>query len=107
MNCKPGNLAIIVRFSSAHNGCAGPRDHENIGRIVEVLFDATTISAQHVAAWAVRPVGTLLLSYFHPRIPGGNHTIMSETMIMPDAWLRPISGTLNEDEIVEDLAITS
>lgn len=74
MNCKPGDLAYIVKAVSNHADC--------IGRIVNVLA-----RAREHGQWSVEFVGEKPLSVASRRM-----------IVAEDAGLRPISGVPIDDE---------
>jgi hypothetical protein len=82
MNCKPGDLAVIVR---SHRG-------RNVGRIVTVVRQHDPADSPrwlHVMpGWVVSPVGTLVV---HPN---------AKCTWAPDAWLRPIRPDEGQDEML-------
>lgn len=94
MNCKPGDLAIIIRAPFA-------------GMMVEVLYEAPRVrhtlpdGHEHVACppgeWVVKSVG----SPFHVRIGSGikRSTRVTSYACCIDSALRPLPGELEAEEI--------
>lgn len=83
MNCKPGDLAYVVR--------ALHEDH--IGKVVEVLNDSMTFP-QAGFCWLVRardPIGAEC-----PKT--GRKLGFFNEVFCPDDWLRPISGVPIEND---------
>ena len=74
MNCKPGDLAVIVSTT----------DPRNRNRIVEILNSSTTVKGYF--CWLVRCPTPLHAS----RLDGTGRFQMSE-LFVPDAWMRPIN----------------
>ncbi|HVI88285.1 MAG TPA: hypothetical protein VM659_08285 [Dongiaceae bacterium] len=90
MNCKPGDLAIVVKACIV----------ENIGKIVEVIGP----SDDHPVLgfrWSIRPQSPMrsvdgidLTTQVGPSL--GN-------LACADDWLRPVSGLPITDEVTDDL----
>ena len=97
LNCKPGDLAIVVNTTLP----------ENLGQIVEVIGTKTKQGPDikgpgHV--WHVRTVSgrpTLLYRY---NGAGGRIDKLAEGPA-PDCRLRPVSGLDNGDAVQEDVAV--
>ena len=85
MNCKPGDLAIIVRCGSVT---------ENIGRIVEVLRAGGEMRGHPL--WVVGCPSPLIAV-----VPETGQRVPRHSGLIPDAWLRPVSG-LPVDEKAPD-----
>lgn len=87
MNCRPGDLAVIV---ASH-----PDNTENIGKLVMVLRRTARQGEAAGCDWLVRTCGGDLVG-------GGRATWTgkSDLAFSPDAWLRPIRG-IREPEQVE------
>lgn len=89
MNCKPGDLAVVIRS-----------DAKNAGKVVEVLRPATKIESEGFRHfnegfhWWVRSAGSPIVS--------GLGVVRTETAL-PDARLRPIRdpGDDATDEMVQ------
>ena len=80
MNCKPGDLAVIVRSA----------DGQAVGRIVECL----RIEGAHSELgpmWRVKTSGKGVVTI---------HGTLAVFFHMPDSWLRPIRDNDGEDEIL-------
>jgi len=88
MNCKPGDLAIIVRSRLAP---------ENIGRIVEIVRRRSTETEKEGPEWLVRCDRNMVERWEH-----GFVRLVTERFYL-DACLRPVSGLPVEDEVTEDL----
>lgn len=87
MNCKPGDLAYLVKAM---------RD-ENVGRVVEVLYrieDDLLMGPM----WKTRACVRLPTTTY-----GGTPNGMRTTADCPDWWLRPISGVPVEDEQYDEV----
>lgn len=88
MNCKPGDLAVIVRSLCG-----------NEGRFVEVVngdvyeLPGDLGLSEFAPLWRIRPLGELVSSW------GVNRAESA----FPDAWLRPIRPGDISDEEVRDL----
>ena len=98
LNCKIGDLAIVVNTQLA----------ENLGQIVEVLGPQTEVSFDlagpgHV--WQVRAVsGRATLMYlFH----ADGRVVMHVEGPAPDCRLRPVCGLSLDDGALEDLGAKS
>jgi hypothetical protein len=84
MNCKPGDIAyIVVECSSA----------PNLGRIVEVLEYRGEHGTGRYPCWLVE--ASAPLNSFNPETKKPSRSALG---IIPDAWLRPISGVQIDDE---------
>lgn len=78
MNCKPGDLAVIVRST----------DGQAVGRFVECLqMDGN--HSEFGPIWRVRTEGRGIVTI---------HGTLAIVLHMPDAWLRPIRPDEGEDE---------
>lgn len=88
VNCKPGDLAIVVRADGAPAA---------IGRVVEVLRLAPDVDG--LPAWVVqfRGVGVV-------RNKESGALTLGVDADCPDAWLRPISGVPVQDEQRDEVA---
>jgi hypothetical protein len=85
VNCKPGDLAIVVRDEF----------EQNIGRIVKVLRESDV----DVGAWLCRAVGDpMLIMSRRTEVPYIDHEGDAY-----DSDLLPISGLPVDDEVTEDL----
>lgn len=84
MNCKPGDLAIIIR---AHLS-------ENVGAIVEVIAPCEYFGEGYWHCRSCTPrrgvIGDRVVS------AAKEHSIL-------DAWMRPISGVPVDDEVKDDI----
>ncbi|KVO11742.1 hypothetical protein [Burkholderia ubonensis] len=89
MNCKQGDLAIIV-----HQSDAAP----NLGRIVEVMEWRGEYGLGKWPCWLVKAPRPM--NVFDPltRLPS-----QSVLGVIPDAWLRPVSGIPTADEILDEV----
>lgn len=86
MNCKPGDLAIIVRSESGNHGC--------IVECITFYANAKFMGHRdHVNCWGVR--GAL-------RNPDRSWPAIREGVdgVIPDAWLRPLRDSDGEDEML-------
>lgn len=80
MNCKPGDLAIIVR-----DAC-----ELNIGKLVRVLDRELSENNE----WRCEAMGTIVAEYFYT---GMKYTCQpGEEVWIEDAFLRPIRGENEE-----------
>lgn len=89
MNCKPGDLAIIMKAILS----------ENIGRIVLVLR-SSDIHPKLGFRWFVKPQNPM-------RIVSGADLVTiapvsTDIGAMPDAWLKPVSGLPMDDEVTNE-----
>lgn len=76
MNCKKGDLAIVVRSVAGNEG--------KIVRCVEFLGDSLFVGGKTYAAWSI-----------DRKLPGILGGMIDRA---PDAWLRPIRDNDQEDE---------
>ncbi|MEI1392190.1 hypothetical protein [Klebsiella pneumoniae] len=93
MNCKPGDLAIVVRVD--HEG-----DLEDIGLIVEVLAP-TPIQfwdSPDSPEWECRT-----RSSRRTRIPSTGAIVLAPEFDVKDSWLRPISGVPVTDDVEDEV----
>jgi hypothetical protein len=83
MNCKPGDLAVLIRSAIP----------ENVGIIVEVVeWMGHVWSNDSITNWRVRPVG------------GPRQTTIGSLQqegAAPDEWLRPVSGLPDTEDTDE------
>lgn len=89
MNCKPGDLAIMIRTLLP----------ENIGKIVEVL-EPLGDDAGLGFRWKVKilsPCRTMSVIDFQSISYG------MTTGGVPDAWLRPVSGLPITDDVTDEV----
>jgi hypothetical protein len=89
MNCKTGDLAIVI-----HQSEAAP----NVGRIVEVIEWAGERGTGRWPCWVVK--ATSPMNAFKPLT---NEPTKSLEGIIPDAWLRPISGLPLDEETRDEV----
>ncbi|MBB5547514.1 hypothetical protein [Paraburkholderia fungorum] len=87
MNCKPGDLAVLMGLSGEWSA--------NNGHIVEVLHLA------YGDTWSVKCIAHVKgfmasLGIFLPAVPG-------EVCECRDKWLRPISGVPVNDEVKDEV----
>lgn len=94
MNCRPGEIARIIRL---------PHAPELEGRLVEVLRSADSSEVIHLSrfghAWMVKALCRLTVDVttgtgqrYRSTVPPG------QELAAPDAWLRPIRPGEGEDE---------
>ncbi|MNT97844.1 hypothetical protein D3C72_2402610 [compost metagenome] len=88
MNCKPGELAILVRADAAPY---------LIGRVVSVI-EAAPDMPPYGPAWVVRFQSPTLV----PRKKTYN-SVMDTDADCPDAWLKPVSGIPTHDEQLDEV----
>jgi len=99
MNCKPGDLAMVVHA----------RRHSNLGKIVKVIRFLGAVNFIHYGVrqdcWlvegSVKPAGGFEIDHWS-RSLGGDASV-------PDAWLRPIRdpGEDAQDETLQWLPVPS
>lgn len=84
MNCKPGDLAIVVNCEF----------HENIGRLVQVLWGAS-MSGRHEGkpGWLIQSEGRPLRCHLN----AGGTGLREQTRAL-DENLRPIRPSEGDDE---------
>lgn len=85
MNCKPGDLAIVIR---------APGAPENIGRVVKVIDALGEVRGYF--CWNVAsdsPVAVFNNGVKSMKAQGG----------IPDAWLRPVSGLPITDDVEDEV----
>ncbi|UVS93491.1 hypothetical protein [Burkholderia glumae] len=90
MNCKPGDLAIIVQAMLP----------ENIGKIVEVLSPLghdCGLGFRWLAKTVGGPARTVSVVDF------SSVFVDPEPAGIPDAWLRPISGLPGPDDVTDEV----
>ncbi|MBR8344681.1 hypothetical protein [Burkholderia ambifaria] len=88
MNCKLGDLAIVVRD-----------DHEeNIGRVVEIVAAAKFLT--DAPAWLCQARGEPLVITWIDRAP---QTFLDHTAEAYDADLMPISGVPVTDNVTDEV----
>jgi hypothetical protein len=98
LNCKAGDLAITVKCHVL----------DNLGKIVEVVSFEGLVDWPHyedpIPVWLIKSYpGSSGLTYLFP-----DGTVKrTETGLVPDCFLRPISGLELEDEVsnTEDVPI--
>lgn len=88
MNCKPGDLAYIVRTTS--------NAEEALGVVVEVVTRGRDIDG--MPSWHVQVPDRFTISH---RLTGRES--FKNRLNVPDAWLRPISGIPIHDEQHEEV----
>lgn len=88
MNCKPGDLAIVVRDLFA----------ENIGRVVEIIGPAKWVT--DAPAWDCVSRGQPLRVLWIDRAP---ETYLSQQGDAYDSDLMPISGVPVHDEVTDEV----
>lgn len=88
MNCKKGDLAIIVQSEIP----------ENIGRIVHIDGPYNP-AADGAFRWLVRSAG----APFVGRDPGTDKLIQTNIGTIEDYMLRPVSGLPVTDEVTHDI----
>lgn len=85
MNCKPGDLAIII---------AGELSERNVGAIVEVLrIDDRETFLSETPTWRVRACNPL------HRMDGQ----ITTDGCVADSLLRPVSGLPVDEDVTEDI----
>lgn len=89
MNCKPGDLAVVIRASLA----------ENIGRLCRVQKRCADIDGQ--AIWLVDFGKPIRCARIRDRayVPGSEE-LRAQTGC-PDSWLRPIRDNDGEDQTLQ------
>lgn len=75
MNCKPGDMAVIIRSLF----------EENVGNIVQVLRPAVHPHSSGLFAWEAKPTRPVRGIDIHG-LPGWSNHISA----IPDSWLSPI-----------------
>ncbi|WP_349609110.1 hypothetical protein [Cupriavidus sp. DF5525] len=89
MNCKPGDLAIVVRAEGAPAA---------VGKVVEVLRSAPNVNG--LPAWVVQFQGVGIV-----RNKKSGALTLGVDADCPDAWLRPISGVPLHDEERDEVTV--
>jgi hypothetical protein len=84
MNCKPGDLALVIRAELP----------ENIGIVVEVVERCELFGEGYWLCRARTPRATL---------NGFGHVVVADSGSVPDSWLRPISGVPVAEEIIDEV----
>ena len=83
MNCKPGDLAVIVRSDfPASIGC------------LCLVLKSNEIDHEGMWCWAVRASNKIEWEY------GFKTVVLNRHGFVPDAWLRPIRDNDGEDEML-------
>lgn len=88
MNCKPKDLAIVIRADAVP---------ELIGQVVEVIR-ASVIGCPYGPVWVVR----FQTPKFFPCMFTGACIITTDADC-PDAWLKPISGLPIDDDVPDEV----
>jgi hypothetical protein len=84
MNCKPGDLAILIHANLP----------ENLGAIVEVIRPCEIFGPGYWVCSSTTPRRGVI----------GNRVISAKAENSAhDSWLRPVSGLPIDDEVTEDL----
>lgn len=87
MNCKPGDMAIVVQSDFP----------EDIGMIIEVLSESH-IDWEGCYQWLTKwPSPSPTCS-----VETGEIVLRSETFV-PDEWLRPVSGIPITDDVTDEV----
>jgi hypothetical protein len=86
MNCKQGDLAVIVNGEEPHEGVKYKQG--NLGRIVEVIAPFGTYPG-YGFLWIIKSFGS--------PIPCSDGKVLAQCHC-PDAWLRPIRPGELDDE---------
>lgn len=101
MNCKPGDIAIIIQPPLA-------------GRMVEVLYRAPNQSFRLPDGYLHSTPSTLnqwviksLAAPFEARIGGGPGIRKTEYAACDDRYLRPLPGKLEDDEVEDARELTT
>lgn len=96
MNCKPGDLAVMVRASCP----------ENVGRIVLVLPEDPYYDLRHGHVWFTQAANPAPTAW---AVDGTKTGRAKPKAHVPDAWLRPIRdpGEDARDETLEWLPVPS
>lgn len=89
-NCRPGDLAVIVR-------CHHP---ENLGAIVLVLRAVELAQAPSEPAWLVRAAGRKLLA-----CGLSGRVEPTDEAKSPDAYLKPLRDQPGEDEVLRKVGL--
>lgn len=103
LNCKVGDLAIVIRSQVP----------ENIGQIVEVLGpqDGRPFTLPWPGhCWRVRAVSRRRTLTYHFTFPKVGSVPRKERRCygpVPDAFLRPVSGLVDPQQVSEDLGATA
>ena len=100
MNCKQGDLAIIVR------GLKGFTSHA--GKIVRVIDLKMPNHPKLGAIWNVelsRPIG--IMSFKSHDMSPISEEFQSTICHCPDDWLRPLPGENTDEEILEAMPISA
>lgn len=93
MNCKPGDLAIIVRVDDRG-------DRDAIGLIVEVMRAAAAVdwTDANQPEWQCRSRAP-----FRARDMRTGAIVLSNEFDVKDSWLRPISGVPVTDDVEDEV----
>ena len=92
MNCKQGDLAIIVKAFISRN----------IGSIVEVTRPSIHGPSEHGFEWETRSARPMVV------VAGDfEDLVLCNIADCPDAWLRPISGIPEEETIEQSEELTA
>lgn len=80
MNCKPGDLAILVRS----------KNPDHVGRLVDVLRSGEDYE-DGVQYWSCKVHGSpVLVPIYGPQNRHSGRYVATAEVDIPDAWLRPI-----------------
>lgn len=86
MNCKPGDLAILIRANLP----------ENLGAILEVIRPCEHYGAEYWVCRSITPRRGVI----------GSRVVYAKTEhSAPDSWLMPISGMPIDDEVPNEIKV--
>lgn len=97
MNCKPGDLAIVIR------GVNGFTIH--VGKIVRVIDLAFPSHSKLGAIWNIELSRAVKTSAFKSNLQRIGGDGLNNRCHCADDWLRPLPGETVFDEIVEESPI--
>ncbi|MDP9651942.1 hypothetical protein [Paraburkholderia caledonica] len=87
MNCKPGDLAIVIKSLKGRG----------VGAIVEVVKAHGDWGGLGFC-WVVNSPRPMMTAR-----PDGTNKRLSTLHLAPDDWLRPVSGLPVNDEVTDDI----
>ncbi|WP_233343663.1 hypothetical protein [Burkholderia cepacia] len=89
MNCKPGDMAIVMRADAAP---------EAVGRLVKVLSRCGDVNGR--PSWTVRFQSVVVA---RNRFDGS--LMMGSEAPCPDAWLMPVGGAPVTNDIAHEVSV--
>lgn len=92
MNCKPGDLACVIRVPPCEPEMTAILSQQLIGKIVRVI----ALTGSLVPTWQLQEPVALIL-------PAGRVTLHISLMAIADSMLQPIGGGRVHDEQLDEV----